>query len=260
MPTKPLKPRRLLDSESKQRLTVQLCGLLRSGIECLKGGQSLQYTSLLLINKIIDTIIVYEVSGYPIECNETHFVLKDNPIDKDSKSKTKSSAEGTGGKAKEQTITQMPSVVTNENNRPVITSLKTTTMSSSFKENLRPDGTVSSSSTYKTNRQSKSQKSWSHKSWSKWIRGKTVSMATSSVKRLGTVKKAGSSSNLQANAGAGSFGGKHILHESTARVNVTLLSILVGEGIDLILNVLNNAITLHKRVTGSKQCCTPSHR
>lgn len=38
------------------------------------------------------------------------------------------------------------------------------------------------------------------------------------------------------------------------------VSILVGEGLDLMLNVLNNAITLHKRVSGSKQSCLPSQR
>lgn len=40
----------------------------------------------------------------------------------------------------------------------------------------------------------------------------------------------------------------------------TAISILIHEGLDLILNVLNNAITLHRRVSGSKQSCTPSKR
>lgn len=38
------------------------------------------------------------------------------------------------------------------------------------------------------------------------------------------------------------------------------LEVLVDDGISLLLNVLNNSITLHKRVAGSKQLCTPSHR
>lgn len=36
--------------------------------------------------------------------------------------------------------------------------------------------------------------------------------------------------------------------------------VLMQEGLDLILNVLNNAITLHRRVSGSKHSCTPSKR
>ena len=38
------------------------------------------------------------------------------------------------------------------------------------------------------------------------------------------------------------------------------LELLIQDGISLLLNVLNNSITLHKRVAGSKQLCTPSHR
>lgn len=38
------------------------------------------------------------------------------------------------------------------------------------------------------------------------------------------------------------------------------ITVLVQDGLDLILNVLNNAITLHRRVSGSKHSCTPSKR
>ena len=63
---KPIKKlKKFLDYECKEKLSVQLCGLLRSGVHCLKGGQSLQYTSLLLINKIIDTLIIYDISRFP---------------------------------------------------------------------------------------------------------------------------------------------------------------------------------------------------
>ena len=53
---------------------------------------------------------------------------------------------------------------------------------------------------------------------------------------------------------------KNTISDDSPHTNTNLLSVVVNESIDLILNVLNNAITLHKRVTGSKQCCTPSKR
>lgn len=37
--------------------TIALCLLLRVAIGCLRSGQSLQYSGLLLINKIVDTCI-----------------------------------------------------------------------------------------------------------------------------------------------------------------------------------------------------------
>ncbi|KAH9363092.1 hypothetical protein HPB48_014126 [Haemaphysalis longicornis] len=40
----------------------------------------------------------------------------------------------------------------------------------------------------------------------------------------------------------------------------TFLGILADEGVDFLLNMLNNAITLHKRVVGTRHHCTPSHR
>ncbi|XP_077501808.1 uncharacterized protein LOC144112865 isoform X2 [Amblyomma americanum] len=40
----------------------------------------------------------------------------------------------------------------------------------------------------------------------------------------------------------------------------SFLAILADEGVDFLLNMLNNAITLHKRVVGTRHHCTPSHR
>lgn len=40
----------------------------------------------------------------------------------------------------------------------------------------------------------------------------------------------------------------------------SFVTILIQEGLDQILNVLNNAITLQKRVSGQKQSCVPSKR
>lgn len=40
----------------------------------------------------------------------------------------------------------------------------------------------------------------------------------------------------------------------------TFITILSHKGLDLLLNVLNNAITLHKRFSESKQLCIPSKR
>ena len=50
------------------------------------------------------------------------------------------------------------------------------------------------------------------------------------------------------------------IQTNPASQSTNFINILVHEGLVLILNVLNNAITLHKRVSGSKQSCLPSKR
>ncbi|KAM7284057.1 hypothetical protein ISCGN_001160 [Ixodes scapularis] len=40
----------------------------------------------------------------------------------------------------------------------------------------------------------------------------------------------------------------------------TFVGILAREGVEFVLNMLNNAITLHKRVVGTRHHCTPSQR
>lgn len=44
----------------KQQLASQLCDLIDCAFHCLKSGQTFQYTSLLIINKIIDAFVRYE--------------------------------------------------------------------------------------------------------------------------------------------------------------------------------------------------------
>ncbi|OTF76729.1 ankyrin repeat domain containing protein [Euroglyphus maynei] len=44
----------------KQQLASQLCSLIDCAFHCLKSGQTFQYTSLLIINKIIDAFVRYE--------------------------------------------------------------------------------------------------------------------------------------------------------------------------------------------------------
>lgn len=46
----------------KSKISDDLTSLLKMALGCLRGGQSLQYTALLLVNKIIDTIIVYDIA------------------------------------------------------------------------------------------------------------------------------------------------------------------------------------------------------
>ena len=263
---KPIKLlKKVLDYDSKEKLSVQLCGLLRSVVQCLKGGQSLQYTSLLLINKIIDTLIIYDVSRFPIELNETQVFVRTKERDANKKHK---SSESASQKKSHQIITQMPSIMSADNNqKQIITSLKTTTMNSSFKENqMSNNGSHSVQQRFKRKATDKSR--ITRKTISNWLRGKPFSSG-----HTASVKKDSSGTNISGGAGGGQrtlgiklsgntdgAGKQQIVGETTSLINTNLLSILVSEGIDLILNVLNNAITLHKRVTGSKQCCTPSHR
>lgn len=46
----------------KSRISDDLTCLLKMAIGCLQGGQSLQYTALLIVNKIIDVLIVYNLA------------------------------------------------------------------------------------------------------------------------------------------------------------------------------------------------------
>ena len=46
----------------KSKISDDLCCLLKMALGCLKGGQSLQYTALLIVNKIIDVQIVYDLA------------------------------------------------------------------------------------------------------------------------------------------------------------------------------------------------------
>lgn len=50
----------------KQDMSTQLCGLLVCALQCLKGGQTFQYSSLLIVNLIIDSFIRFEASTIPI--------------------------------------------------------------------------------------------------------------------------------------------------------------------------------------------------
>lgn len=47
----------------RSRISDDLTCLLNMSLGCLRGGQSLQYTALLIVNKIIDTVIVYDLAN-----------------------------------------------------------------------------------------------------------------------------------------------------------------------------------------------------
>ena len=62
----PTKPVLLL----KQEMSTQLCGLLVCALQCLKGGQTFQYSSLLIVNLIIDSFIRFESSTAPLNLSK----------------------------------------------------------------------------------------------------------------------------------------------------------------------------------------------
>lgn len=47
----------------KSKISDDLTCLLKMAIGCLRGGQSLQYTALLIINKLVDVMIVYDLAN-----------------------------------------------------------------------------------------------------------------------------------------------------------------------------------------------------
>ena len=49
----------------KQEMSTQLAGLLVCALQCLKGGQTFQYSSLLIVNLIIDSFTRFEISLLP---------------------------------------------------------------------------------------------------------------------------------------------------------------------------------------------------
>lgn len=46
----------------RSKISDDLTCLLNMSLGCLRGGQSLQYTALLIVNKIVDTVIVYDLA------------------------------------------------------------------------------------------------------------------------------------------------------------------------------------------------------
>lgn len=50
-------------------MSKQLCGLLVCALQCLKGGQTFQYSSLLIVNFIIDSFTRFELCNIPFDMN-----------------------------------------------------------------------------------------------------------------------------------------------------------------------------------------------
>lgn len=59
-----------------QEMTEQLSGLLVCVLHCLKGGQTFQYTSLSIINRIVDSVVLAEASAMPLRLKQ---VFNNNP-------------------------------------------------------------------------------------------------------------------------------------------------------------------------------------
>ena len=218
---------------------AHLCGLLRIGIWCLKGGQSLQYTSLLLINKIIDVCISLDISLVDIK-------LADNQSNCDNQVKNKCSKNKRVTKDKDKE-TLHKSVVDSQN-----PSLSTT----HSKSDTDINSNHISGGSLRHFLKKKSQHRFSRKTISDWLRLKSLS-----TRLTGQASQKDRPPTLSASNGCDISRSDRSLGPNSGQPSGTsLLSVVVNEGIDLILNVLNNAITLHKRVSGSKQCCTPSKR
>ncbi|RWS16109.1 1-phosphatidylinositol 4:5-bisphosphate phosphodiesterase epsilon-1-like protein, partial [Dinothrombium tinctorium] len=239
----------ILDREAKKQLSKYLCPLLKASIGCLRGGQSLQYTALLMINKTIDVLIVYGVSTIPF-------------IDSQSESTQQSSF--TNSKSKKQSDVNKRTKATNallSMESKLTSSLQT--KSSTFKESR-----LKSSNLFQSTTAAKAATQATSSSSLKWIKSKKATSnndSSSEFSKPMTSKfnheNLGQSSSEKIKSPLSAFDKHKDATTSGSEIQIsTLLNILLVEGLDLLLNVLNNAITLHKRVTGSKQTCTPSHR
>ncbi|XP_023235323.1 uncharacterized protein LOC111634715 isoform X2 [Centruroides sculpturatus] len=180
-----------LSNKKKEYLSLQLCQLVRVSIGYLRGGQALQYTALLILNKVIDVCVSYGVARCKVKTG-TSIKIHHSPHFRHS---------------------------------------------SSFKENHRIQSSTPTCSSHVlpwkfTRARSSDAKWWSH-GW-----------------KIGT-KEQGSTTETNIPVSE---------HEEEIEVSESVLDIMTDQGIDLMLNILNNAITLHKRVVGTRQHCTPSHR
>lgn len=250
------KDNKILDNKTKEELARQLCGLLRSAILCLQAGQALQYTALLLINKIIDVCIVYGVAQYQcllFEINENTRSVKPGKTTVNSK-ETKNKTHSIGSSKKHGGSKQSSFPYGN---------VKSSNSHSSLKENHDIELNVNNKQQEKNNQgsinssPSKGFPKDGKTLWHNLMRSKAnrdINNATflSDVKPTDDKVKKRVGQQIQQQ--------QHEQDASSNNRKSSMLSILSNEAVDLILNVLNNAITLHKRVTGSKHSCTPSRR
>lgn len=234
-------------------MNLYLCPLFRSSIGCLRGGQALQYTALLLINKIIDVLIVYKAATCyfldPLTTAAQELLVNEKTLHIHRQKSTDHA------KSKES---------------PVVTPSEIILPSLTMKENLKKTGTLSSVPGSPPISPSFKWLSCKSKKLESPLLGKTkkfpgIRSESSSSQNLSEDKaikdksRGWSSSKKYKSAGHKDDKPKASKRGSGSSIT-TPLNILVTEGMDLLLNVLNNAITLHKRDKGSKQTCTPSHR
>ncbi|XP_064469144.1 uncharacterized protein LOC135383352 [Ornithodoros turicata] len=173
-----------LDSSSgglQDTVASHMCQLLRIALSSLKGGQGLQFTALLLINKLVDLSVSRGLALHPIRSRPT-------------------------GRCSAHKITGLWH------------------QSSSLKENhsFQPLPSVFPWKVPKVPDPPPGR--W----WWTWRSG---------------------GRECSTDAEPPSRGSRN-----------TFLRILAHEGVEFVLNMLNNAITLHKRVVGTRHHCTPSHR
>ncbi|XP_076341491.1 uncharacterized protein LOC143242036 [Tachypleus tridentatus] len=188
----------------QEQLILYLCLILRVAVSCLRGGQSLQFTALLTINKVVDVCILYGVLLHKVPARS-------------------------------------------KNSRSLVKSLH----SSSFKENSSHSSRITQQ----------------HESIPKGflLENKNIHDAEAKKESLGKegvqAMRRWPNSWKTPQKEPPSKGSPETENPSDKPPEEnSVLGILNYEGIDLLLNVLNNAITLYKRVVGTRLQCTPSRR
>ncbi|XP_076367321.1 uncharacterized protein LOC143255479 [Tachypleus tridentatus] len=189
----------------QEQLILYLCLILRVAVSCLRGGQSLQFTALLTINKVVDVCILYGVLLHKVPARS-------------------------------------------KNSRSLVKSLH----SSSFKENS------SHSSRITQQHEESIPKGF-------LLENKNIHDAEAKKESLGKegvqAMRRWPNSWKTPQKEPPSKGSPETENPSDKPPEEnSVLGILNYEGIDLLLNVLNNAITLYKRVVGTRLQCTPSRR
>ncbi|XP_013793044.1 uncharacterized protein LOC106476976, partial [Limulus polyphemus] len=189
----------------QEQLILYLCLILRVAVSCLRGGQSLQFTALLTINKVVDICILYGVLLHKVPARPKSSRSLVKPLHSSSFKENTSHA---------SRITQQHEESPNV-----------------------PRGFLSDS---KNIQDSECKKEPPGKEGIQAIRRWPNAWKTPQ-------KEPPSKSSPE-------------IENPPDRIpeEKSVLGILNDEGMDLLLNVLNNAITLYKRVVGTRLQCTPS--
>lgn len=214
-----------ISKEEKRLLGSRLCPLLMTSVECLQGGQSLQFTALLMINKMIDVMIIYGIGRSLVPEEE-------KTLDEETDKKRKKQGDGKRKSRALLSESKLPSF----QGKLVL------------KDHAGLTGGRKATSADKKFRTASGCK--------RKIVTKERPKHRSNSSRPEEGSRRSSLKNILS-------GGKCVQNEAVRDEKqkwTSPLMILEKNAVDLLLNVLNNAITLHKRVQGCRQLCTPSRR